>query len=319
MLSPTVLSRCRALHKMRDYHEFTTKFDFFQSRNHNISGRTYWNNFGQPGQSGGGNLLNSDRTWDARFENYSANYTWTLSATLVNNLVGSYGRLTSVSESGLRDRNGKPICYSQLIKVVDPPTSPCSIEAFNAVGFGFGQNYNAIKRNTWTVSDTLTKNVGRHLIVAGVDLMRQYWDLATDWQAFPIINFDASVTGHDFSDVLLGRPSNFWQGGGQYQRINAVQQGYYVQDQVKVRPNLTVNVGLRWEPYRPPKPASGRIGAFRPGQKSQRYPNAPNGLVYPGDAGVPDGGVEGGLNYWNPRLGIAWQPRPCPAPQSAWR
>ena len=63
--------------------------------------------------------------------------------------------------------------------------------------------------------------------------MRQYWDLATDWQALPIISFDGSVTGHDFSDVLLGRPASFWQGGGQYQRITAIQQGYYVQDRIK--------------------------------------------------------------------------------------
>ena len=152
-------------------------------------------------------------------------------------------------------------------------------------------------RNTWTVSDTVTKNVGKHLIVAGVDIMRQYWDLATDWQALPIIAFDGSVTGHDFSDVLLGRPASFWQGGGQYQRINALQQGYYVQDQIKVQPNLTVNVGLRWEPYRPPRPASGRIGSFRPGQQSQRYPNAPVGLVFPGDAGVSDARSE-----WQPQL-----------------
>ncbi|MCZ2077669.1 MAG: carboxypeptidase regulatory-like domain-containing protein [Bryobacterales bacterium] len=294
--------------QIRDFHEWTSKVDFFHSQKHNISGRTYWNNFAQPGQSGGGNLLNSDRTWDARFENYSANYTWTVSPTLVNNLVGSYGRLRSVSETGLRDRNGEPICYSRLIKVAEPETSPCSIESFGAVGFGFGQNYNAIERDTWTVSNTLTKSLGRHLIVAGVDIMRQSWDLATDWQALPIISFDGSVTGHDFSDVLLGRPSSFWQGGGQYQRIAAVQQGYYVQDQIKVKPNLMVNIGIRWEPYRPPKPASGRIGAFRPGQQSQRYPNAPVGLVFPGDPGVPEGGVEGSLNYWNPRLGIAWQP-----------
>lgn len=293
---------------VQDFHEFTTKGDYYVGSKHSLSGRVYWNNFGQPGQSGNGNLLNSDRTWDARFENYSANYTMTISPTLINNIVGSYGRLTSISETGLRDKNGNPLCYSQLINVVDPPNSPCSIEGFFTPSFGFGQNYNAIRRNTWTVSDTLTKNAGRHLIVAGVDLMKQYWDLATDWQALPIIDFDGTVTGHDFADVLLGRPSNFWQGGGQYQRINAVQQGYYVQDQIRVKPNLTVNLGVRWEPYRPPLPSSGRIGSFRPGQKSTRYPNAPVGLVFPGDNGVAQYGVDGSLNYFNPRFGLAWQP-----------
>jgi hypothetical protein len=298
--------------QIQDYHEFTTRADWFHSQTHRISGRTYWNDFGQPGQSGGGNLLNSDRTWDARFENYSLNYTWTISPSIVNNIVGSYGKLDSISETGLRDHNGEPICYSQLINVADPPNSPCSIEGFFAASFGFGQNYNAIVRDTYTLSESLSINKGVHLIVAGVDIMYQKWDLATDWQALPIVDFDGSVTGHDFSDVLLGRPSNFWQGGGQYQRINATQQAYYVQDQIKLRPNLTVNVGMRWEPWAPPAPASGRIGAFRPGEKSQRYPNSPVGLVFPGDSGVPDAGYEGGLGYFNPRLGIAWQPKALP-------
>ena len=56
----------------------------------------------------------------------------------------------------------------------------------------------------------------------------------------------------------------------------------------------------------------GRIPAFRPGQQSSRYPNAPVGLVYPGDSGVGDGGTRNTYNNFSPRISIAWQPKALP-------
>ena len=84
---------------------------------------------------------------------------------------------------------------------------------------------------------------------------------------------------------------SYQQGGGEYQRLHATQFGTYIQDQIKVRPNLTVNIGLRWEPFFAPVPESGRIAVWAPGQQSQRYPNAPTGIVYPGDSGIPTAGM----------------------------
>ena len=212
---------------MQDYNEFTVKGDVYLSANHRISGRTFFNDFTQPEQTL--NLLNSDRSWLARWQNHSGNYTWTVSPTLLNNFVISYSRLNSNSISGLRDKGGNRICYSQLIEVADPPNSPCTIEALWVGGsFGFGQNFNGLNRSTWGVSDSITKTKGRHLIVGGVDVLRQYWDLATDWLALPIISFDGGVTGHELSDFLVGRVASYTQGGGEYQRLHATQIGVYV-------------------------------------------------------------------------------------------
>ena len=292
---------------MQDYNEFTVKGDVYLSANHRISGRTFFNDFTQPEQTL--NLLNSDRSWLARWQNHSGNYTWTVSPTLLNNFVISYSRLNSNSISGLRDKGGNRICYSQLIEVADPPNSPCTIEALWVGGsFGFGQNFNGLNRSTWGVSDSITKTKGRHLIVGGVDVLRQYWDLATDWLALPIISFDGGVTGHELSDFLVGRVASYTQGGGEYQRLHATQIGVYVQDQIRVAQNLTMSAGVRWEPFLAPVPSSGRIPVFSPGEQSTRYPNAPVGVVYPGDPGVPDAGVPSGYDYFNPRLGLAWRP-----------
>jgi len=292
---------------VQNYHEFTTRADFYASSKHRLYGRTFFNDFSQPVQTH--SLLNSDRSWEARWQNHSVNYLWTVSPTVINNLVGSYTRLNSNSVSGLRDKDGKPICYSQLIEVADPPDSPCSIEGLFVGGsFGIGQNFNGLHRWTWGVNDSVTINKGRHLVVAGVDVMRQYWDLATDWLGLPIISFDGGATGHELSDFLVGRASSYLQGGGEYQRIRATQLGTFVQDQIRLKPNLTVNVGLRWEPFFAPVPESGRIPVFAPGRQSQRYPNSPVGLVFPFDPGVSDAGLPSSYSYFDPRLGLAWQP-----------
>src|SRR5262249_16304136 len=86
----------------------------------------------------------------------------------------------------------------------------------------------------------------------------------------------------------------------------------YVQDSIRLKPNFTLNVGLRWEPYLAVKPSLGRMPAFRPGQQSSRYPNAPEGLVYPGEAGVGDAGTRNTYNNFSPRLSFALQPKALP-------
>jgi len=60
------------------------------------------------------------------------------------------------------------------------------------------------------------------------------------------------------------------------------------------------------------KNSAGRIPAFRPGQTSSRYPNAPEGFVFPGDAGVGDGATQNTYGNISPRISLAWQPGALP-------
>jgi hypothetical protein len=149
--------------------------------------------------------------------------------------------------------NGQPICFSQIINVADPSTTPCSIEALNING-GYGsngidiptQNFNGINRYTYGFSDSLSISKGRHLIVAGVDVLRQYWYENTDWLALPIIEFgggpQGQFTGSGFADFLLGDVSKYEQGGGESNQIHAWMAAPYVADQIKVKPNLTLSL-----------------------------------------------------------------------------
>jgi len=89
----------------------------------------------------------------------------------------------------------------------------------------------------------------------------------------------------------------------------------YVQDTWKVSPHLTVNAGLRWEPFLPPSELRGYIYNFSMANminnvKTTQYVNAPPGLTFPGDPGFQ--GKQGMNSYWHllaPRLALAWDPK----------
>jgi len=80
----------------------------------------------------------------------------------------------------------------------------------------------------------------------------------------------------------------------------------FFQNNIKVTPKLTVNLGVRYEPSIPYRDVGNRVSVFWPGTKSQVFVNAPAGLLYVGDPGVPERGTKSDLNNFAPRLGFAW-------------
>lgn len=304
---------------INNYHEETGRGDYNINERNRLSARVFLNFFDQPAYSE--TLLSSDRSWKVNWQNYGATWAWTISPTIVNNLSGAYTRMYDSSDSGLKV-NGEPVCFSQFSKVSDiTPYAPCSIEDLSVgggpgPGFGIGQNYNSINRWTWGFSDSLSVSKGKHLFVAGIDTMRQYWNLATNWLALPLMEFNGgpngNFTGYGFSDFLMGQEGYFMQGGGESNTLHAWLIQPYVADQYKIKPNLTISAGLRWEPYLAPQPVGGRIPVYWPGHQSTRYPNSPMDLVYPGDEGVPDAGLHSTYHIFNPKIGLAWQPRALP-------
>jgi hypothetical protein len=80
----------------------------------------------------------------------------------------------------------------------------------------------------------------------------------------------------------------------------------FFQDNIKVSPKFTLNLGIRYEPTVPYRDEGNRVSVFRPGVKSQVFENAPTGLLFVGDPGVPERGTKSDLNNWAPRVGFAW-------------
>ena len=308
---PTGLVRLSGRINIQNYQEFTIKPDWYVSANHHISGRAFYDNFSNP-KFGGANILVADRSWTARYQNYAVNWLYTIRPNLFNNLVVSYNRLNTFSQPGFTGKDGKPVCFACYgVKVNEYPTTPANLMLWTN-GFGATQNTNFVNRHNVSLAESVSWNKGKHMFVGGVDVLNQSWDLGTDWLADEIIGFSGQFTGSDYSDFLLGKANFFWQGAGSFDRIKGSLWAPYAQDSIRLKPNLTLNVGMRWEPYFAYVPSKGRIPAFRPGQQSTRYPNSPVGLVFAGDTGVPAGGTQNNLGNFSPRLSIAWQPKALP-------
>jgi len=118
-------------------------------------------------------------------------------------------------------------------------------------------------------------------------------------------------TGNFGVDFLLGLPDGYGQSSGG--RIDARGWEYYsfIQDQWRLRSNLTFTYGIGWQIDTPLTDFFNKgvaINAFRLNQQSTVFPTAPTGLVFPGDQGISSAGYRTHYNNFGPRLGFAWSP-----------
>jgi outer membrane receptor protein involved in Fe transport len=153
--------------------------------------------------------------------------------------------------------------------------------AFN--NFRIGSAHTTIEPdNTWHFADNFSKTYGQHSLKFGGDF--RYYQVNERELCWPngIFTFDGSETGNDFADYLLGAPVNYVQCSVQFLDLRTKYGGAYGQDSFRIRPNLTLNYGLRWEVIQPWYDTQGKIETIVPGEQSVEFPTAPKGWVVPG-------------------------------------
>jgi hypothetical protein len=216
-------------------------------------------------------------------------------------------------------------------------------------GFTIGNNFEGeIPQigQTFQWSDNLTKVWGKHTAKFGVDFRHQkfdqtlYFDVNGDYgytgggQNDPLATRNSDGTQNLFPNYLLGLPDSYLQGSAQDSKYRTNSLYLYAQDSWKIKPNLTLNYGLRWELNTPFADDLHRVQTFRPGQATTTYPCQlsaasqaalgyattdcnpggsadavfPLGLVVKGDTGVPNGLTSTYHRSFAPRVGIAWSP-----------
>jgi len=115
-------------------------------------------------------------------------------------------------------------------------------------------------------------------------------------------------TGNSLADFLVGAPNYVFEGSNAASNIRSKATYAFAQDEWRVRPNLTLSLGLRYEYSTPKVDTQGRTYSIIPGDQSTRFPSAPLGLVFPGDAGAPRGANFPDKTNFGPRIGFAWSP-----------
>jgi hypothetical protein len=192
------------------------------------------------------------------------------------------------------------------------PLSPKTegVESVNFNSFSIGSNTNELKQvnNTFQASDNLSKVAGTHTVALGIQFHSDQVNVDPIAQFNGNFIFYGSETGIDFADFLLGIPSQYNQSQLQsfYGRNKYI--GLYAQDSWRMRKNLTLNYGLRWDRIEPWYEKYNQIATFEPGRQSVVFPSAPAGILFPTDPGVPRTLAPAGNLDFAPRIGLAYAP-----------
>ena len=338
--------------------QFTARIDHRLNDKQNLSFYYYFNDDRNQNpfatfELAGANLPGFGGTTAERFQQWNITHNWTISNSTVNEFRFNFNREgqetflhpanTELVQNScppapawLTNVTGAPPCFYGdgasgqgglygIHPFLGPQREGLPFIAISG-GFSIGNNWEGElpqAGNSFQFSDSLTKVLGNHTFKFGVDFRRQQFNQTYYYNS----NGEFSYFGGGPNDVgandlyanyLLGLPDTFGQGSPQSEKIRNIGLYLFAQDSWKIKPNLTLNYGLRWELNTPLADISQHVQTFRPGQTSTVFPcGGPNtdcssqnaiGLVVPGDPGVPAGMTTTYYKAFAPRIGIAWSP-----------
>jgi hypothetical protein len=164
-------------------------------------------------------------------------------------------------------------------------------------------------QNDYQGSYSLAMTRGRHSMKFGGELDRQQINATLGIATNGFFVFAPFPASDPFATFLLGQPVVFFPGGGDFHRgLRKWIVAGYAQDEFRLTPRLTLNYGLRYEVNTPYTEIRNRLNAWAPGEQSTLRPDAPRGILFPGDRGVPDGIAAVDYKEFMPRIGLAWDP-----------
>jgi Carboxypeptidase regulatory-like domain len=178
--------------------------------------------------------------------------------------------------------------------------------------FTLGGNPQAdFARANYTLGDDLHWQLGNHNLSFGFHGELAKVDVNNLFQQPGLFTFNANVTNNAIASFLLGYVSNFSQASGQFLDLRGKFFGFYAQDSWKMTRRLTLDYGVRYEPFIPWHEQQGRMGSFFPSlyasnTHSTVFPLAPAGLQFAGDPGFNRNGIANIYDHFMPRVGFAW-------------
>jgi outer membrane receptor protein involved in Fe transport len=176
--------------------------------------------------------------------------------------------------------------------------------------------------NLYGLRDVLSTTRGKHSLYLGgeVSLEKDFQETSLDnYGVFSFATSAKTRTDNALSDYISGIPNTFEQDTGEYANANWFNYAVFAQDDWRIIPNLTINLGIRYDWQQAPTDTQNRETNFSPGVQSHAFPNvnisgktgnqlAPIGMLFPGDPGVPKGGAFTPHNHFSPRAGLSYDP-----------
>jgi hypothetical protein len=279
-----------------------------------LNARYYIDNFHNDPTYTEGNLLSyRNPTLEAgtRMQNFVAGWTKTISPTMLNEVRGGYNRVFSRRFPP----SGVPSMQELGVRLPIYPKLP-SISEINANNFfNIGDNLEAsFYRPGSELNERMTWVKGKHNMQFGGEWQHYTVEIRNQFRRaghFQFAGSSTTGTGNTLADFLLGSLSSFDQGTGEYKDYLVNYTSAFFQDDYKVSPNFSLNLGVRFEPAPPWHEKVGRIEVFTledyaNNVHSTRFPAAPRGETFRGDPGVPEDGTSAATNNWGGRFGFAW-------------
>jgi hypothetical protein len=236
-----------------------------------------------------------------RGHNFLISETHVLSAGLVNEARFAFSR---VSAAVLQENSGTSINKQVGLPELSKNPRDFGLSFTTISGFSpLGDEYNNPQQsatNLFQVLDGASYARGKHLLKFGFDFRAVQQNAFRDIQSRGFLTFSSQVpiTSNALADLLLGLPAV--TGGARLdnaQHLRTESYGLYVNDSFRIRPNLTLSAGLRYEYNSPPVDAFDRANLYDPVTHS---------LTAVGTNGIPRSGYEADKNNWAPRVGLAW-------------
>jgi len=255
---------------------------------------------------------------DHRTQNFVAQWTHSFSASVVDIARFSFLRNKFLYNQHLNNTSPSSLGFQYqptLAAAAGPPFIQFSGGGYASIGDPITGPRNTYE-NAFAGSDSLTWIHGRHELKFGGDFRRDQINVVNGIASNGFFVFVGFPFTNSFASFLAGQPIFFLQGGGSdaggggdlSRGLRGTDFNFYAQDTYKISPRLTLNYGLRYELPMPYTEIRNRANLYEPGVQSMVMPDAPPGVVYPGDPGVPAGLIPTEKNAFAPRLGVAWDP-----------
>jgi len=301
--------------------EFIIKLDHNLTSNQRLSGSYFYTTgtnavpplnatSGQPN----GNIPWAIQQFNWRQQNLNISHTWTANSNLVNQVwlgyTRNFGGRLNLPETALGDLGSEFTIQG-----------PHSLPQITVTGFFTGASAIAgpvAGSNFYNVRDVVSYNHGRHSISFGADETLDKDIQQTLLNNYGVFGFNGtnikdSASGKTIAvpalaNFVMGLPTSLSQDAPVTGYTNSWSTGLFAQDNFRIFPSLTLNLGLRWDIQTPPTDPLNRGTSFQVGEQSTVIPNAPTGALFTGDPGVTRGIVPVRWHHVSPRIGLAWDP-----------
>ncbi|MGI4831099.1 MAG: carboxypeptidase regulatory-like domain-containing protein [Janthinobacterium lividum] len=302
--------------------EFLSKADRVLSSRQKLM-LEYFNTSGNSDQVSGTttNLPWSNEYFHWRQQNAIISHTWVLSASMVNQAWATYTRnfagRVNMPQVSLGD-------LGSTYTIQGPKALPSiAVTGYFALaesiaGPEAGTNFYALR-------DLISFTKGRHSLRFGGEFSLDK-DIQNSTQGdYGTFGFTGTLTagsipapgtttpvvkyaGNALASFLIGSPNSITQASPTNGYTNSFNTALFLQDDYRVTPRLTLNLGLRWDVQTPPTDPQNKLTSYTTGQQSTVMPNAPVGQLFPGDAGITRGIVPVRYGHVSPRVGFAFDP-----------